>query len=233
MALTVESSAERQFRLEQTFKEHPLGNENIWLSVIASVSSRRRDRFLRLGEAAEIIKTQSEVYQNGNIPVAEVVTAAGVADLSQDTFLRRVTFNFDYQLGAEGRMQIALAELREGKRDMVDLDDPEFLTLERYAQKQLINGTRMLLLRGELFNRTSQSSESYYQLTGRNGGGVIREAYLRSHYLKRVLPYLGENELVKPRSAFTFLDRTPLVVERSSYTSFQDPQYIGRPHHVL
>lgn len=59
----------------------------------------------------------------GNISAAELSTAAGVADLTKNTFLQRVCFNYDRGIDAGRRLQIAFDELEAGKIKRLRLNE--------------------------------------------------------------------------------------------------------------
>lgn len=161
---------ERQFELQRRLQEFPLDDQGIWLSVIAAVSSRRLDKFLRFDEAVEIVDTLTGHYQNGNVSVAEVVTKAGIVDLTGASFLTKVAFNFDYQPGASERWNAAMEEVQQHKRPFIDASDPEFRTLEEFTKEQLSHTIRSgwFVREMEIFNQTDQKPETVYELTGNN-----------------------------------------------------------------
>ncbi|GEM_PF-6273798 len=177
------SERERHFKLQGALEGfHEIHNYQIWRSVIAAVSMKRPERFLRFREAVEIVDVQLGYRDTGEVSAASVVTAASVADLSQDPFLGKVAFNFDYKQDSS----YLLKETTESRlrANLGTTHNPAFPDSEAFAAEQIRSlgfSGRFLedVRRKRVFDSGLQTPEDVYELIGempRRSGRMITVA---------------------------------------------------------
>lgn len=212
------SDEERVWAIEQATERIGLRGYDIWALLIQAVNEKNQSKLFWEGDVRKIVKIYGEfkkLYPLEDVPVAEVVQGAQVADLSDDGFLTKVCFNYDYQLkGPERLREDAERYLQAGHKVFIDgkqcigsttegksvkeqgarkpcillvSSDVHYWTVEMDVKSNLqYNHT---IENYEAFNRREQKSEQAYMVTTDrpNRDYIIK---LREKYQKQVLPIL-------------------------------------------
>jgi hypothetical protein len=126
------NSAERRNKIEQALQLVPLSNGDIWAAL--AIKMFEGGRPLIQERFNQIVDHLKQTQSQDNQAVSELVTDAGVADLRRDRFLSKVSFNYDYQLGGEERLEEALKALARGEIHVVESDAPTFRTLAGWIE---------------------------------------------------------------------------------------------------
>lgn len=194
---------ERQYRLKEVLQQHPVTNEAIWWLIVAQrghLTLEERDRVVRN------YKIYRETFPDDNPTVTHLLSGANLQGFRRDRFFDRVTFNYDRAFGAEERHATAMDELRSGQRQMVDHQDPQFWTLERWVDHEFARMQRppfMVLTQETKFNRELNAEEIVYRATN---FGIIDFDDMRRELPAKAFPLLDVTEIIKPSPLTDWVD---------------------------
>lgn len=214
------SQEERSFRVENVFNAYPLSNSDILFLLIGTIKGLTRSQLTNL---ADTYKTYASIFPGDNTPVADIVRATGVADLSGSIFFNKVCFNYDRALGGRTRLETALRQLEQGtlKPDFqghksVSFNNPDYLTVEQWMEFDIYNLAHALRCIETIssFNPVTQYREERYAMKKHGVGKTRLFGPFLDQYEKNIFPLLDNDEIVKPSSPkqSTFAREKPEII---------------------
>ncbi len=207
--LKVLTPEERDYHIQEVFKDRPLTNGTIWYRIMQEGALTDTT----LDAIANSYQEYKELFPEDNPSVSQVLNRIGLKT-HKDPLMDKVTFNYDGGLHAEDLLKQHLSEINEKRRKSLTIQDLQYMSVADRIRRELDELISLRVITSKKrFNQDTEAEEFVYL---ENGGHDPAAYYDRTLdlYRRKILPLLENGEMVKPAatSMTRFTYHPPTIV---------------------